>query len=96
MSEFEGGDWLHHDSDHDESGEKEKEEMVFNPTSVRERIDVSAYLIFKGLPLRYAFCDDMQFVLCSQEKLAILADFKNKKQPNVSRADVMAGLSKCV
>ena len=40
MSEFEGGDWLHNDSDN-ESGEKEKEEMVFNPTSVRERIDVS-------------------------------------------------------
>ncbi|CAM9405243.1 unnamed protein product, partial [Ectocarpus fasciculatus] len=28
-----------------------------------------------------------------QEKLAILADFKNKKQPNVSRADLMTGLS---
>lgn len=42
MSEFDGGDWIHNDGDIlDESGEKEKEEMVFNPTSVRDRIDVS-------------------------------------------------------
>lgn len=38
MAEFEGGDWLHKDED---DGDKEKEEMVFNPTSVRDRIDVS-------------------------------------------------------
>jgi ribosomal RNA methyltransferase Nop2 len=66
MSEFEVGDWIHNDKVADESEENEKEEMVFNPTSIRDRID---------------------------GKLAILADFKNKKPPNMSRTDIMTGLS---
>lgn len=66
MAEFDSVDWIHKDEDNDDN-EPEKEEMVFNPTSVRERID---------------------------EKLAILSDFKAKKPANVSRSDVMAGLSK--
>ncbi len=89
--EFDGGEqWLRDDADESmplASGESEQ--MVINPTSIRERIDVTELQRF-FVPLCLTIHDIMQ------EKLSILGDFKSHKErnPQLSRADVIAQLSR--
>ena len=46
------GAWLEDDSEEEEVGGQEKETMVLNPTSVRERIDSTLEMLRQALYLR--------------------------------------------
>ena len=46
------GAWLEDDNEEEEIGGREKETMVLNPTSVRERIDSTLEMLRQALYLR--------------------------------------------